>query len=120
MRITINWNGYNHRRYSRPWIAKIIAWDKKPELDWGQYLGDDNGGTLEIEAQPGDIIRYGQKDGRGNSGTNAWAIIQNDGTEMDVTQGAAREHWLNRTTVNPLAQFSDDEIKAEFARRFGN
>ena len=42
---------------------------------WGGYTGDEGGGELEVEGTPGDIIRWGQKDGRGNHGVNAWIVI---------------------------------------------
>ena len=67
MRTSIEIGSYNSRRYSRPWIGRITAWPvgARPELAWGGYAEDDNGGELEIEAQAGDIIRWGQRDGRG-------------------------------------------------------
>jgi len=95
MRITIERGSYNQRRYSKPWIARVTSWEKKPELAWGEYHGDDNGGTLEITAEPGDIIRWGQKDYRGNGGRNEWVIVTDDGEPHTVSQASARERWVS-------------------------
>lgn len=95
LRYTTRFGSYNARRYSRPWIARVTAWPigGKPELAWGGYCGDDSGGEAEILARPGDIIRYGQRDGRGNNGENAWAIAQEDGSLRIVSQSEARAQY---------------------------
>ena len=57
MRITIETSCYNERRYGKPWIAKVSKWDNgRPALDWGDWNGaHGDAGTLEINADPGDI-----------------------------------------------------------------
>ena len=92
MRVSQHFGGYNARRYSRPWIGKISAWPVggKPTIAWGAYLGTDNGGEVEIEAQAGDIVRTGQKDGRGNNTTADWCVVEADGTLRKVTSAQAR------------------------------
>jgi len=126
MRAKIEWSSYNQRRYGRPWIARVTAWPigARPELEWGGYAGDDAGGELEIEANPGSIIRWGQKDGRGNGGTNEWGIAKTDGTIECCAQPQAREQWAKSTTVpastepeNPLAKITDDALITEIRRR---
>ncbi len=88
------YNSYNQRRYGRPWAAVISAWNGKPKLDFcGDYLGDDTGGRLEITCQPGDIIRYGQKDNRGNNTENEWAIVADDYTLQATTPADGKDHW---------------------------
>lgn len=82
MRVSISYGAYNDRRYSRPWIAKITAWPigGNPVLAWGGYVGDYHGGEVEIEAEPGDIIRSGQKDYRTPSNSdNDWYIVTEAG-----------------------------------------
>lgn len=93
VRYSVEFESYNSRRFSKPWIAKVTAWSvgDHPELEWGGYCGDDNGGEAEITATPGDIIRYGQRDNRGNRTVNKWAIAQADGTLLEVTQVEARK-----------------------------
>ncbi len=92
-RVTIHYGSYNARRMSRPWIAKVTSWPVggRPELAFGTYLGNDNGGDLEIMALPGDIIRDGQKDGRGNNGTNDWSVVEADYTVRTIDQAEARK-----------------------------
>ena len=99
IRYAESFNSYNARRYSKPWVARITTWPVggKPEIQWGSYLGDDSGGEVEIMAFPGDIIRYGQKDGRGNGGSSEWAIAQADGTLQVVDQAAARKAYKAAT-----------------------
>lgn len=94
MRVSITYGGYNDRRYSKPWVARITAWPvgKSPELAWGGYVGDSNGGEVEIEAEPGDIIRSGQKDYRKpRSSDNDWYIVMEAGTVATITAGEARK-----------------------------
>jgi hypothetical protein len=92
-RVTIHYCLYNPRRMSRPWIAKITSWPVggRPELQFGSYLGNDNGGDLEIMALPGDILRDGQKDRRGNNGTNDWSVVEADYTLRTIDQAEARK-----------------------------
>ena len=97
MRISIKYAGYNARRYSKPWIGKIRKWGvgEKPEIQWGSYLGDDDGGEVEIEANPGDIIRSGQKDKRGNNTSADWYVVDNSGTPKPIDATEARKLWKN-------------------------
>src|ERR1017187_6378175 len=68
-RVSVGYDAYNSRRYSKPWIARIIAWPVGgvPTMESGSYVGDKKGGEVEIMAGPGDIIRDGQRDGRGGN-----------------------------------------------------
>jgi hypothetical protein len=121
MRITQSFGSYNSRRYGRPWISKIISWPvgDKAEVAWGSYLGNDNGGEVEIEANPGDIIRTGQKDGRGNGTSADWYIVSLDGSLNPTTAAKAKAHWESTKIIktNPLSAFSTEELIAEISRR---
>jgi hypothetical protein len=100
VRVSIGWRGYNDRRYSKPWIALVTAWPVggSPTLDFGGYVGNDSGGELEIMAKQGDIIRYGQKDYRKPRGSTCqFAVIEDDGTERDITDADARKLFNART-----------------------
>lgn len=101
MTITKEFGSYNQRRYSRPWIARVSAWPVggRAELAWGTYLGDDTGGTVEIEASEGDVIRYGQKDNRGNGGSANWAIVQADGSFTDCKEANAAKAFRAKNVV---------------------
>ena len=124
MRISQEFRGYNARRYSRPWISVITSWPTggKPEIRWGSYLGDDAGGEVEIEAQPGDIIRTGQKDGRGGKTSADWYIVQADGSLDSTDAAGARAAWNGRDQEKPapaidLTGVSDADLITEIRRR---
>jgi hypothetical protein len=100
VRIHQSIGSYNHRRYSRPWIARVTAWPVggRPELEWGRYLGDEAGGELEIMAHEGDIIRSGQKDTRGHNGGNDWYIVDASvGGLRHVTEPEARKAYRGQS-----------------------
>lgn len=96
MRVAVDFGGYNERRYSKPWIARITAWPVggKPEMEFGGYLGNASGGEVEIMARPGDIIRYGQKDFRNPKYTTAYfALVRENGEIETVTAEEARKAY---------------------------
>lgn len=118
MRISQSWSGYNARRYSKPWIAKVISWEvgKNPEISFGRFIGDDqDGGEVEIEAEVGDIIRTGQKDLRKRGDRPDWYVVEENGKLKDVTVSEARK--LFKKESNPLENFTDEQIMEEFVRR---
>ena len=121
MRVSKSFGSYNFRRYGRPWIAKITAWPVggKPELVWDGYVGDDNGGEVEMDALAGDIIRTGQKDNRGNGGTNDWWVVNADGTlsSIDAAEGRKLFGLGDVTAPTGLAAISDADLIAECRRR---
>jgi len=92
-RISITYGEYNFRRYSKPWIARIESWPVGgiPKLEWGSYVGDANGGEVEIIAYPGDIIRDGQRDWRGNNTVSDWSVVKADYTLRKISQVEARK-----------------------------
>jgi len=116
MRVSLKYGSYNFRRYSKPWIGKITAWPVggKPEIKWGSYLGDDNGGEVEIEAQVGDIIRSGQKDHRGNNTSADWYIVSSTGDLISADATGARKHWLETKTTQTqsMIDLSGFQIRA--------
>lgn len=65
------YDNYNERRYSKPWIALV---DSKGKIDFSKNVGDYSGrpgeaGELYVyEPQEGQVYAYGQKDNRGNNG----------------------------------------------------
>jgi len=98
-RVAISFHSYNPRRYSSPWIARVVAWrvGTKPELEFGHYCGDERGGEVEIIAYPGDIIRYGQRDGRRpDKSINEWAVVEDDYSVRDIKQTEARALFEQR------------------------
>jgi len=109
MRIIIETAAYNSRRDGAPWIYKIGSWaagSKLPEVAaWGSFMGERGYGRggdesyLEIAADPGDIIRWGQNDMRGHSHTyRQYGVVMSDGTVDTITDARARELALKPTT----------------------
>jgi hypothetical protein len=102
MRIARKIRPYDGKTFARPWIAKVIKWPvgQRAELDWGTFLGEaSTGGELEIEAKPGDVVRYGQKNKKHNSDPSArWAVITSLGrlaiiqTELEAAK-TFRQNW---------------------------
>lgn len=94
-RYAVLFGGYNARRYSRPWIARVTAWPvgKQAELEFGSFIGDDDGGEVEISARPGDILRWGQRDNRGNGTSAEWGIAQANGEIETITAAEARDAY---------------------------
>lgn len=71
--LRIETGGYNHRRYGKPWLAKVtLGEDGKPAFAFGQFIGDpDDGGELTVDAAVGDVVAKGQKDHRGSARNSA-------------------------------------------------
>jgi len=93
-RVSMEWHGYNDRRYSKPWIALVTAWPVggNPELTFGGYTGDDSGGELEISARPGDVLKFGQKDYRNPRHTRSdFGVVEADLTVREITPAEARK-----------------------------
>jgi hypothetical protein len=99
MRVTLTHAAYNTRRYGRPWMAKVVDWPigKQPALEFGGLIGL----TTEIEASPGAIVRWGQRDTRGNNTTSHWGIVDADGDVTWSTPEACRTQWLAGCPVPP-------------------
>jgi hypothetical protein len=93
VRASVFFNGYNSRRYGRPWIGRVSAWPVggKPEIEFGSYVGDDDGGEVEMMVTPGDIVRYGQRDNRGHFGSNEWAVVEANSKLRIIDQVEARK-----------------------------
>ena len=113
-RVVISFGSYNFRRYSRPWIARVVAWPigKNPILEWGTYLGDHtnnnkNSGEAEIIAYPGEIIRYGQRDCRREyNSLNKWGVVEDDYFVRAIKQTEARALFEQR----PKCEFMPSPI----------
>lgn len=96
MEIIVKYGPYNQRRFSKPWIGKVVDWPagKMPVLEFGIYLGNDRGGEVNIIANAGDIVRHGQKDYRGKHTEKDWYIVQPDGNLENTDAAGARKQWI--------------------------
>lgn len=86
---------YNALRFSRPWLATITDWPigKAPVLEFGHSL---DLRTVEIAAAVSEVIKFGQKDNRGNKGTNLFGLVDEDGDFGMISAEEARARWVRR------------------------
>jgi hypothetical protein len=93
-RVFVTFPSYNPRRYSKPWIAKVTDWPigKNPTLAFGATINL----TAEVDAAPGDVVRWGQKDGRGRGTEANWGVVLSDLSIDERSSSLCREHWLAR------------------------
>ena len=96
MKIEIETDIYNERRYGKPWIAKVDFSDnEKGNFNWGNWVGDPGStGLLILDADPGDVVAHGQKDNRGRRENSAprWAFVNQAGELVSCTRVEAYRH----------------------------
>ena len=104
MKITIDTAAYNHRRYGKPWIARVdFSVDPKGVFAWGDWVGDHlkgDAGLLIIDVANGDIVAEGQKDFRGR-GTecNYYQVQDGELVKLSGKAEAYRAHIASHTNV---------------------
>ena len=105
MKIQIETDIYNERRYGKPWIAKVDFSDNaKGNFAWGNWVGDPGStGLLIVDADPGDIVARGQKDNRGRRENSAprWAIVNEAGELVSCTRVEAYRHATRPFAIVP-------------------
>ena len=90
MKITRAFPDFNSRRFSRPWGAIVTFPDGiKPSY---AFTGHWDGQAVIIEAEPGAVVAFGQRDYRGNRTTKTLFVVGAGGELTEVTEAAAREH----------------------------
>lgn len=76
-----DFEAYNHRRYSRPWVALVV--DAKPDFsaEVGRYTAKSGeaGELVIIDPQVGQLFTYGQKDYRGRNTAVAYCVYTEKG-----------------------------------------
>lgn len=93
MTIRITTRSYSASR-GKPWVARILDWDTggRPPVKWGEWLGRTGSpGTLEIEAEPGDVIMHGL-----SGMPTEYAVVEFAGGLTYMPRDRARAHWLAR------------------------
>jgi len=92
MLVVKNYDCFNQRRYSNPWISKT---DSNGKIDFTVKVGGYTGGYAKGEAgqlyitnpTEGMVYAYGQKDNRGNNGGYQYIkIIDGKIVDIDKTQ----------------------------------
>ena len=76
-----DFEAYNHRRYSRPWVALVV--DDKPDFsaEVGRYTSKSGeaGELVIIDPQVGQVFAYGQKDYKGRHTEIAYCVYTEKG-----------------------------------------
>ena len=76
-----DFEAYNHRRYSRPWVAIVV--DAKPDfsVEVGRYTSKSGeaGELVIIDPQVGQLFMYGQKDYKGRNTVTAYCVYTEKG-----------------------------------------
>ena len=76
-----DFEAYNHRRYSRPWVALVV--DAKPDfsVEVGRYTSKSGeaGELVIIDPQVGQVFAYGQKDYKGRNTVTAYCVYTEKG-----------------------------------------
>lgn len=76
-----DYESYNHRRYSRPWVALLV--DAKPDfsIEVGRYTAKsgDAGELVIVDPQVGQVFTYGQKDYKGRHTEIAYCVYTEKG-----------------------------------------
>lgn len=110
-----NFDAFNERRYSDPWVAAV---DKNGRLDFKNHVGGYTGrrgageaGTLYLNDEPkeGDLFAYGQKDYRGNN-TFVFYIQWRDGKKTPVEKDELVEAVRYRASLVQAIDPKDAEI----------
>jgi len=113
VKITRAFPDFNSRRFSRPWGAIVTFPDGiKPSY---AFTGHWDGQAVIIEAEPGAVVAFGQRDYRGNRTTKTLFVVGADGELTEVTEAAAREHATASRTASDLAAVQNGPGPLEIA-----
>lgn len=102
MKLSIETDSYNERRYGKPYIGALSPDDGRV-VRWGAWIGTPGqAGILEIEVDPGQPVIVGQKDTRGNNSTARYGVI-GPGGDIEYVAGKAAAVLAAReaTTASP-------------------
>ncbi len=121
MKISIETNAYNDRRYGKPWIALVdFLGNKNGNFKFGDWVGQNGyAGVLEVEANVCDIVARGQKDNRKPSNfLPDFYVVTANGELESVSKVDVYKCWNeNQNEDNPILQFSDEQLLSEIKRR---
>lgn len=123
MKISIDTDAYNDRRYGRPWIARVdFSAGAKGDFAFGEWCGQaGESGTLYLDAQAGDVIATGQKDGRNpRKSAPDFFVVGADGELDEISKADAFKHWQansSKPAESQLATISTADLVAELQRR---
>lgn len=90
MKVLKNYDSFNRRRYSDPWVAIVDPKTAKPDFskEVGGYTGGygrgEAGQLYLIEPQEGAVYMYGQKDYRGGRNTERGYVLYKNGEFIPI------------------------------------
>ena len=98
MIVQFEFESYNFRRYSRPWGARVKLSGVRIKLDFcGAWNGTaSEGGSVAIDARPGDIVACGQKDNRGGKTRTEYYKVGEDGDTEEVSKKEAFNYLIEK------------------------
>lgn len=99
MIVTKTFAPYVQTQLGRPWFALVTGWpdSSHPALTFGKATKADPL-LVELEAQAGDVVKWGQKDLLAGATVNCgWGIVRPNGTisEVDKTEAQAARRRLH-------------------------
>lgn len=76
-----DFEAYNHRRYSRPWVALVVDAKLDFSVEVGRYTAKSGeaGELVVIDPQVGQLFIYGQKDYKGRHTVTAYCVYTEKG-----------------------------------------
>jgi len=106
MKITVETDSYNERRYGKPWVAKVDFSNAKGDFSFGDWTGDHctgGEGILSLDTNPGDIVATGQKDNRKprNSAPIFFVVLHDGSLENIGNKGEAYKFYLENKESAP-------------------
>ena len=117
--LRVNTGSSNHRRYGKPWIAKVSLDDSgQPAFAFGQFIGDpDNGGELAVDVAVGDVVAKGQRDHRSAARKSVTAFFVVHGLSEDglvqVSKIEAVKHLRARAALADTGPHEQDKATSD-------
>ena len=118
MRISIDTEVYNERRYGKPWIATVTFESaSKTNFSFGDWAGQAGySGLLELDCEDEDIVARGQKDNRNpNNSVPVFFIVQNGElcwiSKVDAYRHTQRDKHKARKKARAKILDANEEIQ---------
>ena len=108
-----DFEAYNHRRYSRPWVALVV--DAKPDFsaEVGRYTSKSGeaGELVIIDPQVGQLFMYGQKDYKGRNTVTAYCVYTEKGlVDVPADKLSSVQESIEQNSSRPAQR----EVEVDF------
>ena len=124
MDVSKKFSKYNDKKFGRPWIGKVTSWPTggRAEIEFGTWNGDaEAGGCCDIEAEAGDLLRWGQKALKETDKFNSfWGVVKDDGTIKEIPWQDAKDVWSKKAPSKKAINWStisNEELVEEALKR---